>query len=191
MSSTNADITTHLNRLSDGDVSSVSALMPQVYDELRRIAAAHLARERANHTLQPTALAHEAYLKLVDQKRARWNDRAHFLAIAAEVIRRILIDHARLRQAAKRGGGQRLTLGWADDQANAHDDVDLIELEDALERLAQRSARQAKVVELRFFAGLEVKETAEVLGVSPRTVKGDWRVARAWLARELGKMTER
>lgn len=190
MCSTNADITTHLNRVSGGDSSSISNLLPLIYDELRRIAAAHLARERVNHTLQPTALAHEAYLKLVDQSRAQWNDRAHFLAIAAEAIRRILIDHARLRQAAKRGGGQRLTLILADDQASSHHDVDLIELEDALERLGQLSARQAKVVELRFFAGLEVTETAEVLGVSPRTVKGDWRIARAWLARELGRASE-
>lgn len=190
MTSTQAEFTTHLSRLGEGDPSGVSELMPHVYDELRRIAAAHLARERPDHTLQPTALAHEAYLKLVDQSRAQWKDRAHFLAIAAGVIRRILIDHARLRNAAKRSHGKRLTLSWADAEANSHDDVDLIELEEALERLAQRSPRQAKVVELRFFAGLEVKETAEVLGVSPRTVKGDWRVARAWLARELGKTTE-
>lgn len=190
MSSTQAEITTHLNRLSRGDSSRVSELMPLVYDELRRIAAAQLAHERADHTLQPTALAHEAYLRLVDQSRTRWNDRAHFLAIAAEVIRRILIDHARLRRAAKRGGGQRLTLGWADAEIRDEADVDLIELEDALQRLAQLSARQAKIVELRFFAGLDVNETAEVLSVSPRTVKGDWRVARAWLARELGKVGE-
>ncbi len=190
MSSTQGDTTTHLNRLSSGDLSRISDLMPVVYDELRRIAAAHLARERADHTLQPTALAHEAYLKLVDLSRAQWNDRAHFLAIAAGAIRRILIDHARLRQAAKRGGGQRMTLGWADAQVSADKDVDLIDLEEALQRLSQRSARQAKVIELRFFAGMEVTETAEVLGISPRTVKEDWRVARAWLARELGRVSE-
>ncbi len=190
MSSTQADITTHLNRLSSGDASRVAQLMPLVYDELRRIAAAQLARERVNHTLQPTALAHEAYLKLVDQSRAQWTDRAHFLAIAAQMTRRILIDHARVRRAAKRGGGQRMTLSWADAEVSGHGELDLIELEDALQRLAQLSARQAKVVELRFFAGLEVNETAEVLGVSPRTVKGDWRVARAWLARELGTASE-
>lgn len=191
MSSTRADITTQLNRVSDGDSSPISELIPHVYDELRRIAAAHLARERVDHTLQPTALAHEAYLKLVDQTRAQWKDRAHFLAIAAGVIRRILIDHARLHQAAKRSGGQRMTLSWAEAHVSDHDQVDLIELENALEHLAQLSERQARVVELRFFAGLEIKETAEVLGVSAGTVKGDWRVARAWLARQLGKTSER
>jgi RNA polymerase sigma-70 factor, ECF subfamily len=188
MSHAVAEATDHLTRLSGGDPSAVSDLMPLVYDELRRVAAMHLARERPNHTLQPTALAHEAYLKLVDQTRAQWKDRAHFLAVAAEAIRRILIDHARLHRAAKRGSGDaRLTLSFAADVPEPQTDVDLIALEDALQRLAELSPRQARVVELRFFAGLDVEETAEAIGVSPRTVKGDWRVARAWLQRELGE----
>jgi len=183
-SATQANV--HLTRLSGGDSSAVSDLMPLVYDELRRIAASHMTRERPNHTLQPTALAHEAYLKLIDQTRAQWKDRAHFLALAAEAIRRILIDHARLHRAAKRGGGgQRLTLNFAGELSEPSTEVDLVELEEALQRLAELNHRQAKVVELRFFAGLSVEETAEALSVSPRTVKGDWRVARAWLQREL------
>lgn len=195
-SAANPSATAHLTRLSGGDPSAVSDLMPLVYDELRRLAAIHLARERVNHTLQPTALAHEAYLKLIDQTRAQWKDRAHFLAVAAEAIRRILIDHARTHRAAKRGGGgagpaaHRLTLSFASDVPEPTTDVDLLDVEDALRRLAELSPRQAKVVELRFFAGLDVDETAEALAVSPRTVKGDWRVARAWLQRELGKAGE-
>jgi RNA polymerase sigma factor (TIGR02999 family) len=181
-----AEASAHLTRLSGGDPSAVSALMPLVYDELRRLAAIHLARERPDHTLQPTALAHEAYLKLIDQTRAQWKDRAHFLAVAAEAIRRILIDHARLHRAAKRDPRRRIALSFAGDLPEPTTDVDLIELEEALERLASLSGRQAKVVELRFFAGLSVEEAAEALDVSPRTVKGDWRVARAWLQRELG-----
>lgn len=180
------DATTHLTRLSHGDHAAAGDLMPLVYDELRRIAAVHLGRERANHTLQPTALANEAYLKLVDQSRAQWKDRAHFLAVAAEAIRRILIDHARTHRAAKRGAGAaKLTLSFASDVPGPTTDADLLALEDALEKLTQLSPRQAKVVELRFFAGLDVEQTAEALEVSPRTVKGDWRVARAWLQQEL------
>lgn len=181
------DAATHLTRLAAGDGDAAAALMPLVYDELRRLAAAHLAHERPDHTLQPTALANEAYLKLVDQTRAQWKDRAHFLAVAAQAIRRILIDHARRHRAAKRDGGKRLTLSFADDLARRPAEIDLLELEDALDRLAALSERQAKVVEFRFFAGLDVEETAEALGVSPRTVKGDWRVARAWLQHELGR----
>ncbi len=184
------DATLHVTRISAGDESAVSALMPMVYEELRKLAAIHLSRERPDHTLQPTALAHEAYLKLVDQTQAHWKDRAHFLAVAAEAIRRILIDHARGRLASKRGGGgHKLTLSFASDVPEKNTDVDLVELDEALDRLALLNERQAKVVELRFYAGLDVEETAEVLRVSPRTVKGDWRVARAWLQRELGKAT--
>jgi RNA polymerase sigma-70 factor, ECF subfamily len=186
MSSTTHDATRHLARVSSGDHSAISDLMPLVYEELRRIAAAHLARERLDHTLQPTALAHEAYLKLVDQTRAKWKDQAHFLAIAAQVIRRILIDHARSHRAVKRDGGRRLTLSAAEGLAAPNQEVDVIALEDALECLAQLNPRQAKVVELRFFASLDVEQSAEVLGVSPRTIKGDWRFARAWLQRKLG-----
>jgi RNA polymerase sigma-70 factor, ECF subfamily len=150
--------------------SAVSALMPLVHDELRRVAAAYLAQERVNHTLQPTALVHEAYLKLVNQSRVQWKDRAHFLAIAATVIRRILIDHARRRRAGKRGSGQRLTLQFDADVSTTSQELDLVDLEDTLNRLAQLNERQAKVVELRYFGGLDIDEAAEVLGVSPRTV---------------------
>jgi RNA polymerase sigma factor (TIGR02999 family) len=187
MSQSASEANTHLTRLTSGDRSAVKDLMPLVYEELRRLAASHLAHERSNHTLQPTALAHEAYLKLVDQTRAQWKDRAHFLAVAAEAIRRILIDHARLHRAAKRGSGRKVTLSFASDVPDRGTHVDLVDLEDALGRLAALNERQAKVVELRFFAGLDVQETAEVLNVSPRTVKGDWRFARAWLQRELGR----
>lgn len=190
MHSAPTDANAHLTRISNGDLSAVSDLMPLVYDELRKVAAAHLAQERVNHTLQPTALVHEAYLKLVNQSRVQWKDRAHFLAIAAMVIRRILIDHARQKQAGKRGSGKRLTLQLTADVSTTSDELDLVELEDTLNRLAQLNERQAKVVELRYFGGLDVDETAEVLGVSPRTVKGDWRFARVWLARELEKDRE-
>lgn len=155
-----------------------------LYDELRRLAAALLGRERAGHTLQPTALVHEAYARLVDQRRADWSGRAHFLGIAGQAMRRVLVDHARQRVAAKRGGKQeRVTL-------SAVPGVDatgfeLIELDDALNKLAAESERAARVAELKVFAGLTGEEIAEALGVSRRTVSGDWTVARAWLAREL------
>jgi RNA polymerase sigma factor (TIGR02999 family) len=181
------DATAHLTRVSSGDSAAIADLMPLVYDELRQIAAAHLAQEQAGHTLQPTALVHEAYLKLVNQSRAQWKDRAHFLAIASGVIRRILIDHARGRRAKKRGSDKPMTLGSIQDLADTARNVDLLEIGDALDRLAQLDARQAKIVELRYFGGLDVRETAEVLGVSTRTVELDWRFARVWLARELSE----
>jgi RNA polymerase sigma factor (TIGR02999 family) len=138
------DATAHLTRVSGGDSAAIAELMPLVYDELRQIAAAHLAQEQAGHTLQPTALVHEAYLKLVNQSRAQWKDRAHFLAIASGVIRRILIDHARGRRAQKRGSDKRMTLGSIQDLADPARNVDLLEIGDALDRLAQLDARQAK-----------------------------------------------
>lgn len=174
-----------LNRLSAGDPRAAEELLPLVYDELRALAAAHFRREQAGHTLQPTALVHEVYLKLVDQTKAQWKDRAHFFAVAAEAIRRVLIDHARKRRALKRQlPGQRVTI-QADLDAAGADGVDLVALDDTLKRLAELNERQSRVVELRFFGGLSVEETAAVLGVSENTVKGDWRLARAWLEREL------
>jgi RNA polymerase sigma-70 factor (ECF subfamily) len=173
-----------LSDLRAGDGSSANKLVPLVYNELRALAASKLSQERAGHTLQPTALAHEAYLKLIDQTRVEWQGRAHFLAVAAEVIRRILVDHARAHQAAKRGGGRRLSLNTAGVEAAAAlpaAGIDLLDLDVALAELATLDHRQARGVELRFFGGLDVRETAEVLGVSERTVKGDWRIARAWL----------
>lgn len=160
--------------------------MPLIYDELRALAAARLRNERLGHTLQPTALVHEAYLRLAGQTRAVFRDRDHFFAVAAEALRRVLVDYARARQAGKRRAeGPRLTLASEPGAEDAREELDLIELDDALTRLAARSERQARVVELRYFAGLSVDETAAVLGVSEGTVKGDWRVARAWLEREL------
>jgi len=160
-------------------------LVPLVYDELRRQAARHLRRERGNHTLQPTALVHEAYLKLADQRDVEWRNRAHFFAIAARIMRRILVDHARGRHRDKRGGGS-VPVVFEDALAIADArDLDLVALDDALSALAELDERQSRVVELRFFAGLEVEETAEALGVSPTTVKRDWSLARAWLRREM------
>jgi RNA polymerase sigma factor (TIGR02999 family) len=179
------DVTRLLDAVSHGRADVLPELLPLVYDELRRLAASYLRRERADHTLQPTALVHEAYLKLVDQRLDRWQNRSHFFGIAAQAMRRILVDHARAHDAAKRGAGvERVTL---DEHAllGESSSVDLIALDEALTRLATLDPRQARIVELRFFAGLEVDETARVLDVSPATVKRDWAMARAWLHREL------
>jgi RNA polymerase sigma factor (TIGR02999 family) len=168
----------------------VSELLPLVYEELRALAAAYFRREPPDHTLQPTALVHEAYLKLVNQTDAQWKDRAHFFAVAAQAIRRLLIDHSRRRRAAKRQAPNRVTVELAADTPY-HADIDLLVLDDALKRLAELSERQARVVELRFFGGITVEEVAHVLGVSPNTVKGDWRVARVWLQQVLDESAVR
>ncbi len=179
------DVTVALREVAAGDPAAVDRLFPVVYEELRRRAAAYLRQERPDHTLQPTALAHEAYLKLAAQDGLRVQDRAHFLALAARAMRAILVDHARRRRALKRGGGRTPTL-LADalvvvgPDAEAFDDLDR-----ALDRLAQHSERQARVVELRYFGGLTIEEIAGVLGVSAGTVKRDWTLSRAWLYREL------
>lgn len=159
--------------------------MPHVYEELRRIAAAHLRREAPGHTLQATLLADEAFIRLIDQSRVEWKGRAHFMAVASEIIRRLLVDHARLRRAGKRGAGWERVALHEDAASVARHEVDLVELDDELNALRALNERQARVVELRFFGGLSVEEAAEVLGVSPRTVKGDWMVARAWLRERL------
>lgn len=162
-------------------------LMPLVYDELRRLAQIYLSRERLDHTLQPTALVHEAYLRLVDQSRVEWQNRAHFLGIAAQIMRRILIDHARMHTSEKRGGHKsRLSLDEASIMPEERA-ADLVALDDALKGLAATDARKSRVVELRFFGGLSVKETAAVLGVHTATVERDWVVAKAWLYREIGR----
>jgi RNA polymerase sigma factor (TIGR02999 family) len=159
--------------------------MPLVYDRLRQLARRHLARERAGHTLQPTALVHEAYLRLAGHHRIQWQDRGHFLALAATTMRRVLVSHARGRLAEKRGGGG-AALSLDDVPAPAVERAEeLVALDDALEALAAFDPRQARVVELRYFGGLTVEETAAALGVSPATVKLDWSLARAWLRREL------
>ena len=168
-----------------GDREALDKLIPIVYEELRRQAARYLQRERPGHTLQTTALVHEAYVRLIDQAGVRWQNRAHFFGIAAEMMRRILVDHARKRRAAKRGGDAlKLTLNEALN-ASGERNLDLIAVDDALTKLAALDQQQARVVELRFFGGLNVEETAEVLSISARTVKRDWSVAKAWIRREL------
>jgi RNA polymerase sigma-70 factor (ECF subfamily) len=178
-------VTRMLSALSSGNQDVVSELVPLLYTELRRLAASYLKRERRNHTLQPTALVHEAYLRLVDQKDVRWQNRSHFIALAAQLMRRILVDHARSHQAAKRGGPlPKLSL----DQAIAYSQEragELVCLDEVLSRLAEIDPQEARIVELRVFGGLTVEETAQLLEISPATVKRDWAVAKAWLAREI------
>ncbi|HJP56054.1 MAG TPA: ECF-type sigma factor [Gemmatimonadales bacterium] len=178
-------VTRLLEAARQGDPEAYERLLPHLYEELHRIAERHMRGERADHTLQPTALVHEAYLRLVGGAPASFDDRRHFLRASSRVMRRVLVDHARARAAAKRAGSLRVTL---DEELAASDDraVDLLVLDDALERLAAAEPRWARVVELRAFAGLEVTEVADVLETSPATVKRDWQFARAWLARELG-----
>jgi RNA polymerase sigma factor (TIGR02999 family) len=176
-----------LSRATEGDPRAVAELMPLVYDELRRLAASYLRRERPGQTLQATALVHEAFVRLIGEKPQHFNNRTHFLAIAALSMRQILVQRARARKAAKRGGDpERITL---DEQlfaaAAGTAEVDLVALDAALDKLAALDARQAKVVELRYFGGLSVDDVAEALDISPATVKRDWTLARAWLKREL------
>ena len=172
---------------SKGDQAALEKLMPLVYDELRRLASNYLRRERASHTLQPTALVNEAYLKLVDQRHAKWQNRAQFFGISAQLMRRILVDHARQHQAAKRGGSkqQRLSITSAERIAK-QPEIDLLALNEALDELTIMDPQQAQIVELKFFGGLSIEETAEVLGISHATVERDWKMARAWLRRQLG-----
>lgn len=180
------DITRQLAAARHGDAAALDQLFPLVYDELKRLARAELARERAGHTLQPTALVHEAYLRLIGQRAADGLGRAYFFSLAASMMRRVLVNHARDRAAQKRGGGAvAITLSQADDVADGAGGIDVLGLHDALDVLAQLDARQARVVELKFFGGLEIDEIALVLEVSPATVRRDWSLARLWLGREL------
>lgn len=188
MSSTQRDLTLLiLQWREEGEECVVDRLLPILYDELRRLAQGYISAERSGHTLEPTALVHEAYLRLVELDRLDWRGRAHFLGLAARVMRQVLVDHARRHRAAKRGGGgRRVTL---DDAAWAPEPrpTDVLKLEEALRELQEVDPEKCRIVELRFFGGLTVEETAEVLGVSPRTVKRGWRAARTWLARELSR----
>src|SRR5262245_24034160 len=178
-------VTQLLQRWSGGDSRALDELTPLVYSEVRNLARSYLRRERPNHTLQATALVNEAYLRLVDQRRVQWKNRAHFFGIAAQVMRRVLVDHARMRKAEKRGSGETpLVLDEALD-VRADRNLDLVQLDDALDALAALDPRQAKIVELRFFGELSIEETAEVVKLSPATVKREWAAARAWLRREL------
>ena len=179
-------ITQLLTRWSDGDETALDKLMPIVYSELRRLASNYLRRERANHTLQPTALVNEAYLKLIDQKSARWQNRAQFYGIAAQLMRRILVDHARQHNAAKRGGSDQLRLSITSaGNLATKPNLDVLSLHEALEELATLDPQQGRIVELKFFGGLSIEETGEVLGVGHATVERDWKMARAWLRRKL------
>ena len=179
-------VTAWLMKWSEGDDRALEELVPLVYEECHRIAARQLAGEHAGHTLQPTALVHELYLKLVDQRTAQWQNRAQFFSVAARLMRRVLVDHARARLAYKRGGTR--VMVTLDDVADVDDSTpatDILAVHDALERLAAQDVEQARIVELRYFAGLTVEETATILGRSPRTVKREWQLAKAWLYREL------
>ena len=185
MTTTPQTLTELLSAWSDGDKAALQQLMPMIYQELHRLAARHLAHERVGHTLQATALVNEAYLRLIDQKRVRWQNRAHFLGIASQMMRRILVDYARTRRNAKRGGGAPVVSLDEAATLSVERASDLIAVNDALTRLSELDARKGRVVELRFFGGLSVEETAEVLQISPNTVLRDWRTAKAWLHREL------
>ncbi|MFZ0292018.1 MAG: sigma-70 family RNA polymerase sigma factor [Candidatus Sulfotelmatobacter sp.] len=185
MEPASTDVTVLLIELTKGDKSAASRLIPLVYDELRRLASNYMRREREDHTLQATALVHEAYVKLVQQRSVDWQSRAHFFGIAAQVMRRILIDHARGRLREKRGGGEQAVVlddAFVFSPEKSHE---LLKLDESLDRLSRIDPRQGKIVELRFFAGLTVEEAAEVLGISPKTVKRDWSMAKAWLYGDL------
>jgi RNA polymerase sigma-70 factor, ECF subfamily len=185
MTRTPANITQLLLAWNGGDKAALDELIPIVYAELRRQASRYLRQERPGHTLQTTALIHEAYLRLIDQKSVRWQNRAQFFGIAAQLMRRILVDHARAKHRVKRGGSVvRVTLTDAT-SVTRDADLDLVEIDQALSRLAEIDPQQSKIVELRFFSGLNVAETAAVLDISPATVKRDWSVAKAWLHREI------
>jgi RNA polymerase sigma factor (TIGR02999 family) len=183
------DVTTLLLDWGKGDAGALDQLAPLVYDELRRIAGHHLRRERPDHTLQSTALVHEVYLKLIDQQRVQWHDRDHFFAVASQMIRRILVSHARANKAAKRGAGVTKVVFDEAIGLPGGDSADLVALDDALKSLSQVDPRQGRIVELRFFGGLSIEATAKILEISPATVKRDWNVARAWLYRELARST--
>lgn len=183
-------VTALLVRWRDGDKEALESLMPLVYDELRRLAHHYLQRERTDHTLQSTALVHEAYMRLAGKNAPQWQNRAHFFGIAAHVMRQILVEYARAHSAAKRGGvgACKLTLDDAL-EIEKKTDIDVIALDGALNRLSELDPQQSRIVELRFFTGLTIEDTSEVMGISPATVKRDWTSARAWLHREIDRST--
>ena len=179
------EVTGLLQAWSGGDQAALEKLMPLVYHELRRLAARYLRRERANHSLQPTALVNEAYLRLIDQKEVQWQNRAQFFGIAAQIMRRILVDYARSRNYQKRGGGAARVEFEETMIVSAERAAEVVALDDALVRFAEIDPRKSQLVELRFFGGLSIEEAAEVLKVSPGTVMRDWTLAKAWLRREI------
>lgn len=181
-----ADITQMLIELTDGNKEVVNEILPLIYTELRKLAGSYLRRERGSHTLQPTALVHEAYMKLIDQDQIKWQNRAHFFGIAAQIMRRILLDYARRHKAEKRGGtNENVSLEENFIIIQGEKSAELLALDEALENLAKIDEMKAKIVELRYFGGLSVEETAEVLGVSAITIKRHWRMAKAWLYGQL------
>lgn len=179
------EVTRLLNQWKAGDRLALERLIPIVYEELRQVAARHLQGERREHTLQPTALVHESFLRLVKVSRIDWQCRTHFVAVAAEIMRRILVDHARARSAEKRGAGVTMVELTDDVSRFEERDFELLAIDEALTRFADVDPRQARIVELRFFGGMTIDETSEVLGLSPATIKREWTTARAWLRREL------
>lgn len=185
LESSSSDVTRLLVELSGGQSGALERLIPLVYDELKVLAASQLRRERGEHTLGPTALVHEAFFKLVDQRSVSWQGRSHFFGVAAQAMRRILVDHARRRSAAKRGQQHQVTLESNAMEASDGRSDEVLAVDEALERLAAIDERQARLVELRYFAGFSIEETAELLEISPATAKRDWAFARAWLQNEL------
>jgi RNA polymerase sigma factor (TIGR02999 family) len=182
------EITRLLRAWENGDRAALDALTPRVYDELRRMARRYMQNERAGRTIQATALVNEVYLRLVDVTGTCWQDRVHFFAVSANIMRRLLVDQARSRGSAKRGGaGHRVNLDDAPEVAAPGRDREIVALDDALKILAEIDPRKARVIELRFFGGLSVEETAEVVGISPQSVMRDWKLAKAWLQREMKK----
>ena len=183
--SDNRDITLLLNELSAGKEGAADALLPLIYDELRALARHFMGDERTGHTLQTTALVHEAYLRLCGSKQGNWDSKAHYMRVAARAMRRVLIDHARRKHSKKRGGDAHRTDLDRVMAIQIDDSIDLLSLDEALTKLSELDPRLVQVVELRYFCGLTVEETAKVLGISPRTTKSDWKMARAWLKQEL------
>jgi RNA polymerase sigma-70 factor (ECF subfamily) len=180
-------VTQLLERWSEGDREALEELLPLVYDELHRLAGAYLRRERPNHTLQATALVNEAYLRLIDQRNPRWQNRAQFFGVAAQLMRRILVDHARAHRAAKRHAPQEVLSLDEAHHFGEKPDLDLLTLHEALNQLAELDSDQSRLVELKFFGGLTIEETAEVMHISHATVEREWQMARAWLRREIGR----
>jgi RNA polymerase sigma factor (TIGR02999 family) len=187
MDAARSDVTQLLQQWSDGREEAFDRLLPQIHDELKKLAASYLRRERPDHTLQPTALVNEAFLKLVGQRAVKWQNRAHFFGIAAQAMRRILVDHARAHAASKRGGVMRKVPLDNEMMVSRVGDVDLLALDEALTRLAAMDPQQSRIVELRFFGGLTMEETAEVMRISPATIGREWRMAKAWLSAELSR----
>lgn len=189
MLATSSPVTELLLRWNDGDSAAREKLVPLIYDELRRLAR-RIARQRNQNTLESTALVHEAYLRLINHNAVHWNDRVHFFAVAAQLMRNILVDHARMKNAKKRGG-ECVTLSLSEDVAiSKQRELDLVVLDDALKGLAELDERQCRIVELRFFAGLSIEETSQALEISPATVKREWATARLWLLREMSRTAQ-